>query len=60
MYALPTLYKARNLPSLKRPVCAICIDRTQGRANPTTTHTCHTCTAHTPSRRTLRRLFVVA
>ena len=31
MYALPTLYKARNLPSLKRPVCAICIDRTRGR-----------------------------
>jgi hypothetical protein len=30
MYALPTLYKARNLP-LKRPVCAICIDRTRGR-----------------------------
>ena len=29
--ALPTLYKARNLPSLKRPVCAICIDRTKGR-----------------------------
>jgi hypothetical protein len=28
--ALPTLYKARNLP-LKRPVCAICIDRTKGR-----------------------------
>src|SRR5262249_55516604 len=31
MYALPSLYKARNLPSLKRPVCAICIDRTKGR-----------------------------
>jgi hypothetical protein len=30
MYALPTLYKARNLP-LKRPVCAICVDRTRGR-----------------------------
>jgi len=30
MYALPTLYKARGLP-LKRPVCAICIDRTKGR-----------------------------
>ena len=30
MYALPTLYKARNLP-LKRPVCAICVDRTQRR-----------------------------
>jgi hypothetical protein len=30
MYALPTLYKARNL-SLKRPVCAISVDRTQGR-----------------------------
>jgi hypothetical protein len=30
MYALPTLYKARNL-SLKRPVCAICLDRTKGR-----------------------------
>jgi hypothetical protein len=30
MYALPTLYKARNLPT-KRPVCAICVDRTQGR-----------------------------
>jgi hypothetical protein len=29
--ALPTLYKARGLPSLKRPVCAICIDRTKGR-----------------------------
>ena len=29
MYALPTLYKARNLP-LKRPVCAICVDRTRG------------------------------
>jgi hypothetical protein len=29
-YALPTLYKARNLP-LKRPVCAICVDRTRGR-----------------------------
>jgi hypothetical protein len=28
--ALPTLYKARNLP-LKRPVCAICVDRTRGR-----------------------------
>ncbi|HEX5559048.1 MAG TPA: hypothetical protein VFX13_15615, partial [Gaiellales bacterium] len=27
---LPTLYKARNLP-LKRPVCAICIERTKGR-----------------------------
>jgi hypothetical protein len=31
MYALPSLYKARGLPSLKRPVCAICIDRTRGR-----------------------------
>jgi len=30
MYALPTLYNARGLP-LKRPVCAICIDRTKGR-----------------------------
>jgi hypothetical protein len=30
MSALPTLYKARNLP-LKRPVCAICVDRTRGR-----------------------------
>jgi hypothetical protein len=30
MDALPTLYKARNLP-LKRPVCAICVDRTRGR-----------------------------
>jgi hypothetical protein len=30
MYALPTLYKARNLP-LKRPVCAICVERTRGR-----------------------------
>jgi hypothetical protein len=31
MYAaLPTLYKARNLPT-KRPVCAICLDRTRGR-----------------------------
>jgi hypothetical protein len=30
MYPLPTLYKARNLP-LKRPVCAICMDRTRGR-----------------------------
>ena len=30
MYAHPTLSKARNLP-LKRPVCAICIDRTSGR-----------------------------
>ena len=31
MYAgLPTLYKARGL-SVKRPVCAICIDRTRGR-----------------------------
>src|SRR4029078_623698 len=30
MYALPTLYKARGLP-LKRPVCAICIERTHGR-----------------------------
>ncbi len=29
-YALPTLYKARNLP-LTRPVCAICVDRTRGR-----------------------------
>jgi hypothetical protein len=28
--ALPTLYKARGL-SVKRPVCAICIDRTKGR-----------------------------
>ena len=27
---LPTLVKARNLP-LKRPVCAICVDRTRGR-----------------------------
>jgi hypothetical protein len=27
---LPTLYKARNLP-LKRPVCAICVERTRGR-----------------------------
>jgi hypothetical protein len=26
----PTLYKARNVP-LKRPVCAICVDRTRGR-----------------------------
>jgi hypothetical protein len=25
---LPTLYKARNLP-LKRPVCAICVERTK-------------------------------
>ena len=31
MNTLPTLYKARNLP-LKRPVCAICVDRTR-RAN---------------------------
>ena len=30
MYALPSLYKARGL-SVKRPVCAICIDRTRGR-----------------------------
>lgn len=30
MSALPTLYKARNLP-LKRPVCAICVERTRGR-----------------------------
>ena len=30
MSALPSLYKARGL-SLKRPVCAICIDRTRGR-----------------------------
>jgi hypothetical protein len=30
MSALPTLDNARNLP-LKRPVCAICIDRTRGR-----------------------------
>ena len=30
MYPLPTLYKARHL-STKRPVCAICLDRTQGR-----------------------------
>jgi hypothetical protein len=30
MYALPTRYKARNL-STKRPVCAICVDRTEGR-----------------------------
>jgi hypothetical protein len=30
MYALPTLYKARNVP-VKRPVCAICVDRTRGR-----------------------------
>jgi hypothetical protein len=30
MSGLPTLYKARNLP-LKRPVCAICIERTRGR-----------------------------
>jgi len=30
MSALPTLYKARGL-ALKRPVCAICIDRTRGR-----------------------------
>jgi hypothetical protein len=29
-FALPTLYKARNLP-LKRPVCAICVERTRGR-----------------------------
>ena len=28
--SLPTLYKARNLPR-KRPVCAICVDRTRGR-----------------------------
>src|SRR5436305_185463 len=28
--ALPTLYKARGL-ALKRPVCAICLDRTRGR-----------------------------
>jgi len=27
---LPTLYKARDLP-LKRPVCAICVERTRGR-----------------------------
>ncbi len=27
---LPTLYKACNLP-LKRPVCAICVERTRGR-----------------------------
>jgi hypothetical protein len=26
----PTLYKARNVPR-KRPVCAICVDRTRGR-----------------------------
>ena len=30
MPVLPSLYKAHNLP-LKRPVCAICIDRTRGR-----------------------------
>ena len=30
MYSLPSLYKARGL-SVKRPVCAICIDRTKGR-----------------------------
>jgi hypothetical protein len=30
MYPLPTLYKARGLP-LKRPVCMICLDRTEGR-----------------------------
>ena len=30
MSPLPTLYKARNVP-LKRPVCAICIERTRGR-----------------------------
>jgi hypothetical protein len=30
MSGLPSLYKARNLP-LKRPVCAICIERTRGR-----------------------------
>jgi len=30
MYPLPTLYKARNLAT-KRPVCAICLDRTNGR-----------------------------
>jgi hypothetical protein len=30
MYILPTLYKACNLP-LKRPVCAISVDRTEGR-----------------------------
>jgi hypothetical protein len=29
-YHVPTLYKARGLP-LKRPVCAICVDRTRGR-----------------------------
>ena len=29
MHPLPTLCKARNLPR-KRPVCAICIDRTRG------------------------------
>ena len=28
--APPTLYKARNVPH-KRPVCAICVDRTRGR-----------------------------
>src|SRR5690349_12228587 len=32
MSALPTLYKVRGLP-LKRPVCAICIDRTTGRTD---------------------------
>jgi hypothetical protein len=32
MHALPTLYKARGL-ALKRPVCAICIDRTPSRRN---------------------------
>src|SRR5690242_9216598 len=30
MHPLPTLYKARHL-STKRPVCAICLDRTRGR-----------------------------
>jgi hypothetical protein len=29
-YTLPTLYKARRVPT-KQPVCAICIDRTRGR-----------------------------
>jgi hypothetical protein len=30
MHPLPTLYKARHL-STKRPVCAICLDRSRGR-----------------------------
>ncbi len=31
MNHLPTLYKARGIP-VKSPICAICLDRTQGKA----------------------------